>query len=191
MLYRYPPARVPGYCPPNFTDKYIVKRGDALYKIAQQVGISVANLITANPHITDPNILYIGDILCIPGPKPPCAALLLNSPRSPIKGSGSIYIQPGELTVVASLPPLEEQQDIIEYQAYVELQDPITGYEAISSPLYKVNHYDNLWAARLTDVNNRYVSRNTTITISANRIKYTTPPGDIKILQGNLLNCIQ
>lgn len=45
---------------------YQVKRGDTLYSIARANGILLNDLISANPQITNPNMINIGDIINIP-----------------------------------------------------------------------------------------------------------------------------
>lgn len=52
------------YIPPTGSNMYAVKAGDSLYKIANQFGISVDELIAANN--LQNNILQIGQILTIP-----------------------------------------------------------------------------------------------------------------------------
>ncbi len=49
---------------------YIVKSGDTLSKIASAYGLSVEELLAANPQITDPNKIQIGDAIVIPQPVP-------------------------------------------------------------------------------------------------------------------------
>lgn len=51
-------------CPPNHVSK-VIKRGDTLYQIAQDYGVSVASILEANPG-TDPNSLRVGQRICIP-----------------------------------------------------------------------------------------------------------------------------
>lgn len=46
---------------------YRVKPGDTLYKIAQRFGVPLDALIKANPQISDPNLIYPGQVICIPG----------------------------------------------------------------------------------------------------------------------------
>ncbi len=50
---------------------YIVKPGDTLYLIAGRYGLTVDQLRQANPQITDPNTLQIGQEICIPIITPP------------------------------------------------------------------------------------------------------------------------
>jgi LysM repeat protein len=51
---------------PSGTSPYTVKAGDTLYRISQKYFTTVAAIIAANPGI-NPNLLYIGQQLCIPG----------------------------------------------------------------------------------------------------------------------------
>ena len=60
--------RVPGSCPTGFTGRYTIVAGDTMFKIAQSYMINVATLVAANPHITNPNLIYPGDIICVPSP---------------------------------------------------------------------------------------------------------------------------
>ncbi|AEJ41348.1 LysM repeat-containing protein [Sulfobacillus acidophilus TPY] len=45
---------------------YTVRKGDTLSAIAQAHGVSLAALEAANPHITDPNLIYPGETVYIP-----------------------------------------------------------------------------------------------------------------------------
>lgn len=63
--------RVPKQCPAGFTDRNTVVPGDTMFLIAKRFGVSLGELIDANPHISNPNILFPGDVLCVPPPKKP------------------------------------------------------------------------------------------------------------------------
>lgn len=67
-------GRVPKHCPPGFQARYTVTSGDTIYFIAQRFGVSLDALIAANPQITDPSVIFPGDVLCVPGAAPPCRA---------------------------------------------------------------------------------------------------------------------
>ncbi|HOL15331.1 MAG TPA: LysM peptidoglycan-binding domain-containing protein [Bacillota bacterium] len=61
-----PTDRVPASCPPGFQGRYTVVAGDTMFSIAQRFGVSLDALIAANPHITNPNLIFPGDVLCVP-----------------------------------------------------------------------------------------------------------------------------
>lgn len=63
--------RVPTHCPPGFQGRYTVVQGDSMFFIAQRFGVSLDALIAANPHIPNPNKIFPGDVLCVPGHVPP------------------------------------------------------------------------------------------------------------------------
>ena len=75
------PAAAPGpgpepQCPQGWT-LYTIRSGDTLYRIAQERGTTVAELLRVNPGI-DPNALRVGQRICVPaagpGPMPQCPA---------------------------------------------------------------------------------------------------------------------
>jgi LysM repeat protein len=71
-----PVAPGPGPCPGGFA--YIIKSGDTFFSIARRYGISVEMLTAANPGV-DPNILRVGQQICVPvtAPQPgPCPGRL-------------------------------------------------------------------------------------------------------------------
>lgn len=47
-------------------DSYAVERGDTMATIAARAGVSLDALIKANPGVTDPNLIYKGNIITIP-----------------------------------------------------------------------------------------------------------------------------
>ncbi len=52
---------------PNTGGSYTVVRGDTLYKIANRFGLPLADLLAANPQITNPWLIYPGQVITIPG----------------------------------------------------------------------------------------------------------------------------
>jgi spore coat assembly protein SafA len=61
-----PPAPLPAAtCPDG--QIYRVVCGDTMFKIAQQFGVSLDALVQANPQIDDPNLIYPGQEICVPG----------------------------------------------------------------------------------------------------------------------------
>lgn len=84
------PTPPPGvFCPDG--REYIVQQGDTMYNIARRFGITLEELIRANPQIPDPNVLQIGQTICIPVPCPP-----------PPKGVCRVYLNPEHLCVLGA-----------------------------------------------------------------------------------------
>ncbi len=50
---------------------YTVRRSDTLFLIAQRFGLTLNQLIAANPQINNPNVIYIGQRICIPDTQVP------------------------------------------------------------------------------------------------------------------------
>ncbi|MEL7565535.1 MAG: LysM domain-containing protein [Dehalobacterium sp.] len=45
---------------------YTIRQGDTMVGIAQNFGVSYQALLQANPQISDPNNIFIGQNICIP-----------------------------------------------------------------------------------------------------------------------------
>jgi FOG: LysM repeat len=58
------PAPVPAPIPAHV--KYVVKKGDSVYKIAKRYGTTMQAIILGN-NLRNPNLIYPGQILIIPG----------------------------------------------------------------------------------------------------------------------------
>lgn len=52
--------------PPQPRRTYTVKRGDTLGGIARRFGVSLSDLVEANPQITDPDLIFPGQVIEIP-----------------------------------------------------------------------------------------------------------------------------
>lgn len=69
--------------------RYEVQRGDTLNSIARRYGITVKDLVEANEEITDPNVIFPGQKLIIPGymsPKPKAEPAAQPGPLPPADG---------------------------------------------------------------------------------------------------------
>ena len=49
------------------TTVYTVVSGDTMWAIAKKYGVTLSALIDANPQVKNPNLIYVGDKLTIPG----------------------------------------------------------------------------------------------------------------------------
>ncbi|NMC56759.1 MAG: LysM peptidoglycan-binding domain-containing protein, partial [Eubacteriaceae bacterium] len=86
-------ARIPQSCPEAFFGRYTVIPGDTFYNIAQMVRVRFEALAANNPHISDPNVIYPGDVLCVPGfVHYPCCYILNAEGRVPFGTGGTVYI---------------------------------------------------------------------------------------------------
>jgi hypothetical protein len=72
--------RPPKECSGQF---YTVRARDTVFSIANRFGVTVADILAANPQIVNPNIIFVGQIICIPSktptptPTPECDLLVL------------------------------------------------------------------------------------------------------------------
>lgn len=80
---------------------YTVVPGDTLDIISQRFGVRVADIVTANPQIVNPDLIFAGQVICIPIPPPPA-----------IECTGFLYqVGPGEtLQSIAQLFNVTVQQ---------------------------------------------------------------------------------
>lgn len=46
--------------------RYTVRAGDTLFLIARRYGVTIQQILNANPQITNPDLIFVGQVLCIP-----------------------------------------------------------------------------------------------------------------------------
>ena len=51
--------------PTNSPKTYTVKKGDSLWKIARQFGLTLSKIIALNPQIKNPNLIYVGQTVYV------------------------------------------------------------------------------------------------------------------------------
>lgn|GEM_PF-1932798 len=105
-----PVPRIPASCPEGFKGRYVVSPGDTLYTLSQIFRVRLEALYANNPHIPNPNLLFPGDVLCVPSLIPiPCCVELQKRARLPF-GTGAVaYANFGprggqSVSVLATLP---------------------------------------------------------------------------------------
>lgn len=102
--------RVPQNCPPAFLGRYTVLPGDTFYNISRMFRVRLEALAVNNPHIPNPNILFPGDVLCVPGLIPyPCCITMQPRGRVPFGTGGVAYVNFGPrggqaVSFMATLP---------------------------------------------------------------------------------------
>jgi len=60
------PTTAPSEGPVASPHLYKIKAGDSLAKIANKFGVTVQQILDANPNITNPNNIFVGQIIVIP-----------------------------------------------------------------------------------------------------------------------------
>ncbi len=106
-----PPTAEPTQAPPSGEQSYVVRHGDSLASIARRYGTTV-NAIAQRNGIINPNYIYVGQVLIIPGsaqnPQPtavPPTAVPTQSPAQPTAVPTAAPTQPPAATpTTAPLP---------------------------------------------------------------------------------------
>jgi LysM repeat protein len=68
-------------------NSYTVQSGDYIAKIAQKCGVTSSNLIAANPQLSNPSLIYPGQVLNMPGSTVPGVTSMKITPTSGNAGS--------------------------------------------------------------------------------------------------------
>ncbi|MCZ8519065.1 MULTISPECIES: LysM peptidoglycan-binding domain-containing protein [Paenibacillus] len=56
--------------PSDYLYKHVVSQGDTLWKLGKAWSIPLSDMVAANPHLKNPNVLMTGDVVYIPKMKP-------------------------------------------------------------------------------------------------------------------------
>jgi LysM repeat protein len=102
--------RIPVSCPPGFLGRYTVQPGDTFYNIGQMFRVRLEALAVNNPHIPNPNLIFPGDVLCVPSLiSYPCCVILNSAVRVLFGTGGTAFInfapQGGQaVSITATLP---------------------------------------------------------------------------------------
>jgi LysM repeat protein len=117
-----PTEAAPDPAPTVGNSTYLIQRGDTLWLIAQRFGVSVGQMLAAN-NISNPNYIYYGQVLVIPGPNAPAdapASKLLSvagqgqalaldcESRSAVDWAGYFGVSIGELDFLGGLPASDD-----------------------------------------------------------------------------------
>ncbi|HEY8498352.1 MAG TPA: LysM peptidoglycan-binding domain-containing protein [Limnochordales bacterium] len=78
-------------CPPG-SQRYIVQPGDTLFFIAQRFGTTVDAILAINPQITNPNLIFPGQAICVPIARPPAACPPQTFPYTVQPGDSLFFI---------------------------------------------------------------------------------------------------
>lgn len=143
--------RVPETCPPAFLGRYVVQPGDTFYNIALMFRVRIEALAVNNPHITNPNIIYPGDVLCVPGLIAyPCVVMLRNLVRVPFGTGGVAHINfaPRGGQAVSIMATLPLPGVFGNYNIYVgEILIPVIG--GFGNQLFPTPQDPPVWSTRI------------------------------------------
>lgn len=182
-------SRVPASCPPGFLGRHVVLPGETMFIIAQFFRVRLEDLIRANPHIQNPNLIFPGDVLCVPGQVPfPCCVVLL--PRVPVPQGTSagalvhtFFTGAQAVTVGATLPPPSAFGDFNAYRVHVV----IPGVAEFTEQLSATPEVPPTWAATVSLPTVAVLSPDTRVAIEP--IKTTTSAVGPAILDNTLATC--
>lgn len=83
------PHRPPERPPVRGTIEYVVQPGDTMFLIAQRYGVSLDELIRANPQIRNPDVIFPGEVVHVPTHHRPHMAMDDVTPVAPGTGGSS------------------------------------------------------------------------------------------------------
>ena len=102
-----------------------VVSGDSMWKIAVKYEVGLSEIINANPQISDPTLIYPGQIINIP-----------TIPSSVIKFEGEVVRLINEIRVNNGLKPLTEDWQLSRVARYKAQDMKDLGYFSHTSPTY-------------------------------------------------------
>lgn len=149
-MYRQQP-RIPQNCPPAFLGRYTVLPGDTFFNISQMFRVRIEALSVNNPHIPNPNVLFPGDVLCVPGFIPyPCCTLLQPRGRVPFGTGGAAYVNFGPrgsqaVSFMATLPQPTVFGNFDKYAAEIF----IPGIGSFTNQLFATPEDPPTWSSRV------------------------------------------
>jgi len=125
------PARYPQDCPEGFISHYFVIPGDTMTIIARYFGTTREELIAANPHIADPEVLYPGDVLCVPGFRKPAGCPENFQDRYEVKINDTMY-------TIAKMFNISEEE-LIAANPHIPNPEYIFPFDVLCVPIAQVN----------------------------------------------------
>jgi LysM repeat protein len=176
-------------CPPGFKGRYVISPGDTLFRISQMFRVTLQALLAANPQITNPNVIIVGDVLCVPSLITiPCAVQLNKRGRVPFGTGGAAYANFGPrggqaISVVATLPQPSYFGNYDRYTATAFIQD-VGGF---GNELFATNEDPPTWASRIELPTAASLTQATRIVVQPSNSR-TGIDGPV-ILEGNLNSC--
>lgn len=173
----------PPPCPGGFI--YTVQPGDTLFLIAQRFGVSLDALLAANPQITNPNLIFPGQQICIPPVLRPFCVGILNATSNAPQSMGVAFVVPatGHAFILAhNMPPLDLGTTYVAWVRYLQ-----TG-AVIGIPL-EVTGIQRTWI-RIRESGSPFVSFEEVFVTSKPLVAPPpeTPTGP-RLIEGSIAHC--
>lgn len=163
--------------------------GDTFFRIAQIFRTDINTLIRANPHIANPNILYPGDVLCIPAQiSLPCCTIL--QPIQPLPlgsfGVAAAHIDFQGTQAVSIMATLMNPSLSQGFDTWIgELAIPNIG--TFGEPLYPTPEEPSTWSVTIDLPTAAFLTPDTIVSIRP-MLRATGETGPV-ILQGSFTGC--
>lgn len=163
---------------------YTVKAGDTLSRIAGEIGVSLQELIRANPQITNPNLIYIGQRICMPMLMRPCTVIMRSTNYAPNSiGFAHIILEPAEVTIFGLNLPRPETfgAGFRTYRAWVvdvETQNRLR--------IDLTRFFADVWLGRGGDGSLENFDE---VFITAEPLTGASSPTGPRVLEGRIVNC--
>ncbi len=139
------------------TISYTVQPGDTLSVLAQTYNTTVAAIQALNPQITDPNLIYSGEVILIPANSTTSAIIPLTGPSvtvtpSAVNPGSSLAVEitsfPAKTPVLVSLHPLYNNQYEITQDATTKASGNVTVNVELPANMSYSN--DQAWVATVS-----------------------------------------
>lgn len=166
---------------------YVVKKGDTLFKIARSFNITLQAILKANPQITDPNLIFPGQEICIPvpqGPPPPVPrsrCVVLHPTDITPNSKGMVFIEPDLDSIIALVTNVPEPNILPDGEVYkLWLKKPTVSHYAVTT-MEEV--FPNYWIARLVP---GFSLAGADVLISAEKRANTAAPAGLGVAVGTI-----
>ena len=182
-------------CPPG-AFLYTVQPGDTLFLIAQRFGTTVDAIVAINPQMTNPNLIFPGEAICVPLPPVRECCLILTpvpspgGPPVPTDARGMALVRPvvqtrpGRIAISVAAHDLPAPSTLGTFDAYeaaaAVFMAPLSRWQLFSTPAPIPT-----WAGTFTEI--RAFSSNGVIVVRPVNTQTNVPGPDV--LLGALANC--
>ncbi len=112
-------------CYAQSTEKYTVVSGDSMWKIAVKYEVGLSEIKSANPHISNPNLIYPGQVLNIP-----------KTDSTVVNYENEVIRLVNEIRVKNGLNPLTADWELSRVARYKSQDMKDNNYFAHNSPVY-------------------------------------------------------